>query len=152
MRYFIVSGNQHLLYYPNMDPTGILGIIASFAIMIIWGFGDISNAPTFMDGPSVAIVVGMSAMAMVCGYPANFWKTVPGFLKMYIFFQKRDIAVTIQQIIGFAEQARREGILALENSLETVSDSFLKKGIQLAVDGTEKAIIESVLEIENSFI
>ena len=135
-----------------MDPTGILGIIASFAIMIIWGFGDISNAPTFMDGPSVAIVVGMSAMAMVCGYPANFWKTVPGFLKMYIFFQKRDIAVTIQQIIGFAEQARREGILALENSLETVSDSFLKKGIQLAVDGTEKAIIESVLEIEKDSI
>ncbi|MDR2732013.1 MAG: MotA/TolQ/ExbB proton channel family protein [Fibromonadaceae bacterium] len=135
-----------------MDPTGVLGIVASIAIMMIWGLGDPANIPTFIDLPSVAIVGGCSMMCMVCAYPPGFWKTVPGFFKMYIIVQKHNLPLTISSIIGFAEQARREGILALENSLENVSDPFLRKGIQLAVDGTERAVIENVLEIEKDSI
>jgi chemotaxis protein MotA len=135
-----------------MDPTGILGIVLSATIMLIWGFGSPANIPTFIDIPSFAVTGGCSFMCMVCAYPPGFWKTVPGFLKMYILVQKHDIPATISAIIGFAEQARREGILALENSLETVKDPFLRKGIQLAVDGTERAVIESVLDIEKNCI
>ncbi|GBU24353.1 flagellar motor protein MotP [Fibrobacteria bacterium R8-3-H12] len=135
-----------------MDPTGIIGLVASALIMLIWGFGTPANIPYFVNIPSVAITGGCSLMCMVCAYPPGFWKTVPGFLKMFVVVQKHDIVATINSIIGFAEQARREGILALENSLETVKDPFLKKGIQLAVDGTERAVIESVLEIEKDNI
>ena len=135
-----------------MDLTGILGLIVSAAIMMIWGFGSPANIHIFVDIPSVAIVGGCSLMCMVCAYPPSFWKTVPNFFKMYIVVQKHNVPSTINAIIGFAEQARREGILALENSLETVKDPFLKKGIQLAVDGTERAVIESVLEIEKDSI
>jgi len=131
-----------------MDLSGIVGVIVSILLLCIFGFGSTSNIPLFLDVPSTAIVIGMSAMAMVCAYPPSFWKTLPGFLKMYINVEKRDIPETISQIIGFAEQARREGILALENSLDNVEDQFLKKGIQLAVDGTEKTVIESILSTE----
>lgn len=131
-----------------MDLSGIIGLVVSFSIMIIWGLGSIDNLPFFIDMPSIAIVIGCSLMCMVCAYPPSFWKTLPVFAKMYVIVQRHDLVTTINQIIGFAEQARREGILALENSLENVSDPFLKKGIQLAVDGTEKAVIESILSIE----
>jgi len=135
-----------------MDPTGIIGTVLSALLMLIWGFGSPANIPMFIDIPSVAITGGCSFMALVCAYPPGFWKTVPSFMKMYVVVQKHDIVATINSIIGFAEQARREGILALENSLDTVKDPFLKKGIQLAVDGTERAVIESVLEIEKDNI
>ena len=73
-------------------------------------------------------------------------------MKMFLIARKYDIPETIAQIIGFAEQARREGILALENSLEKLDDPFLKKGIQLAVDGTEKTQIEEILGAEKDSI
>jgi chemotaxis protein MotA len=58
----------------------------------------------------------------------------------------------ISQIVGFAEVARRDGVLALENSIKTTSDPFLKKGLQLAIDGADPAVIAQVMEIELSSI
>jgi chemotaxis protein MotA len=135
-----------------MDLTGIIGLIISALLLLFFGFGSTANIPMFIDPPSATITIGMSFMAMVCAYPPSFWKSLPGFLKMYVFVQNRDIGETISQIITFAEQARREGILALENSLDKVNDPFLKKGIQLAVDGTEKVVIERILEIEKDSV
>jgi chemotaxis protein MotA len=61
-------------------------------------------------------------------------------------------AETIKQPVGFAEQARREGILALEARAQEIDDNFLKKGIQLAVDGTEPDLIKDILSTEIMFI
>jgi len=135
-----------------MDLNGVIGVILSFVVLIVWGMGDVSNVPLFLDGPSTAIVIGGTFMSLVAGYPGSFWKTIPGFLKMFVVVRKYDLSDTISQIIGFAEQARREGILALENSLEKLDDPYLKKGIQLAVDGTEKDKIEEILGAEKDAI
>ncbi|MDR3001072.1 MAG: MotA/TolQ/ExbB proton channel family protein [Fibromonadaceae bacterium] len=135
-----------------MDFSGIIGLVVSLLLMVFIGFGGTSNMYMFVDPPSVAITVGMSIMAMICAYPPSFWKTLPSFVKIYVVTQKYNVTETVTQIILFAEQARREGILALENSLEKVEDPFLKKGIQLAVDGTERAVIESILETEKETI
>ena len=59
---------------------------------------------------------------------------------------------TIKQLVEFAEQARREGILALEARAQEIQDDFLKKGIQLAVDGTEPELIKDILSTEVAFI
>ncbi|MDR2581070.1 MAG: MotA/TolQ/ExbB proton channel family protein [Fibromonadaceae bacterium] len=131
-----------------MDLTGIIGLIISFALMLFFGLGSTSNIPLFIDVPSIAIVVGCTAMCLVCSYPPGFWKTLPGFLKMYILVQERDLPGTINTIISLAERGRREGLLALDNSLEDIKDPFLKKGIQLAVDAIDRAVIENVLEVE----
>jgi len=135
-----------------MDFSIIISTVTSVFLICYFGFGSTANIPMFIDTPSVAITIGMSTMSMVGGYPPSMWKTIPGFVKMAVIVQEHDLAKTISQIIGFAEQARREGILALENSLDTVGDPFLKKGIQLAVDGTEKAVIEKIMEIEKDSI
>jgi chemotaxis protein MotA len=131
-----------------MDITGVIGTLISLAMMLIWGMGSIDNVPLFINMPSVIIVFGMTFMCMICCYPPGFWKLVPGFLKMYVFVQKHDLSATINVIIALAERGRREGLLALDNSLDTIEDPFLKKGIQLAVDAIDRAVIESVLEIE----
>ena len=87
-------------------------------------------------------------MCMVWAYPPGFWKTVPGFFKMYVMVQRHDLSGTINTIISLAEKGRREGLLALDNSLDNIEDPFLKKGIQLAVDAIDRAVIENILETE----
>src|SRR5579872_7198439 len=53
---------------------------------------------------------------------------------------------TIAQMVEFAERARREGLLALEEITKTVEDPFLRKCIELAVDGTDPDELREILE------
>ena len=68
-----------------------------------------------------------------------------------LFVQKDTPVEIIRQLVEFAEQARREGILALEARAADIKDDFLKKGIQLAVDGTEPELIKDILSTDISF-
>ena len=43
----------------------------------------------------------------------------------------------VDSIVKLAEKARREGLLALEDAMKEVDNAFLKKGLQLAIDGTD---------------
>jgi chemotaxis protein MotA len=54
----------------------------------------------------------------------------------------------ITQLVTYSEKARREGLLALEDDLEDLEDEFLRKGIQLVVDGTDPEIIRNILYTE----
>src|SRR5699024_4322758 len=65
-------------------------------------------------------------------------------------FSKNDqkLSELISLFINLSEQARREGLLALENELENVDDSFIKKGILLAVDGIEPEVINDIMNAE----
>ena len=52
------------------------------------------------------------------------------------------------ELVGFAEKARRDGLLALEPALEEIDDAFTKKGMQLVVDGTDPDLVREVLDAE----
>ncbi len=52
---------------------------------------------------------------------------------------------TIDTIIGMADKARMEGLLALEDDLESIEEPLLRLGISLVLDGTEPELIESTL-------
>ncbi len=54
----------------------------------------------------------------------------------------------ISQIVHLAETARRDGILAMEGELETIEDPFLKKGLQLVIDGTREESVSAILDAE----
>jgi chemotaxis protein MotA len=58
----------------------------------------------------------------------------------------------IKRFIDFSHKSRKEGILALEGEIKAVRDEFLKKGVQLSVDGLEPAEIREILETEVEFI
>jgi len=62
-------------------------------------------------------------------------------------YHERDI---ISTLVSFAEKARREGLLALENEAAALDDEFMRKGIQLVIDGRDTEIIRKVLETEVS--
>jgi chemotaxis protein MotA len=57
-----------------------------------------------------------------------------------------------QQLLEFAEKARRDGILSLEDTVEDLEDEMLRKGLRLVVDGTESEILVEVLESDLSIM
>jgi chemotaxis protein MotA len=52
--------------------------------------------------------------------------------------------------VGYAEKARRDGLLALDEQLASVEDTYTRKGLQLVVDGTDPDLVAEVLETENA--
>ena len=133
-----------------MDIATIIGmVLAYFLIMLGMGFGRLN---AFIDIPSMQIVFGGTLGAIFIAHPLNKVLSVFGVLKNAFLVKNLTPAQTIKQLVEFAEQARREGILALEARAQEINDEFLKKGINLAVDGTEPDLIKDILNTEISFI
>jgi chemotaxis protein MotA len=75
-------------------------------------------------------------------------KTVPKLLKITLFKKLPDEVVLIEQIVDMSDKVRREGILYLEKQLDQFEDGFMRKGIQLVVDGTDPELVRMIMETE----
>jgi chemotaxis protein MotA len=131
-----------------MDLATVVGLAAALGLCV-YGMG-IPNLHAFIDMPSVYITLGGSTASLVAAYPAARMFNLVAVLKNALFVKNQAPVAVISQIIEFAEQARREGILALESRALEITDEFMKQGIGLAVDGTEPDLIREILETEIS--
>ena len=134
-----------------MDFATVLGVISAFglvAIAIFMGGG----VKLFINVPALMIVVGGTLGATMISYPLRDVFGVFKVAKKAVFAKNISISELIRRFIGFAKKSRKEGILALEGEVKGVRDEFLKKGIQLSIDGLEPQEIEDVLETEVDFI
>jgi chemotaxis protein MotA len=132
-----------------MDIGTIGGLFACFfLIMMSTSF----NIGPFIDLPSVYITVGGTVGSLFTAFPISRIMMTFGVVKNAFIVRRQTPVQTIKQLVEFAEQARREGILALEARAMEIEDDFLKKGIQLAVDGTEPELIKDILSTEIAFI
>ena len=96
---------------------------------------------------SAAIIVfGGTSGAVLTAFPLAYLKNVPHWLKIAFTNQSFGTAEAYDTLVRFAEKARREGLLSLEQELETVSDRFTRQGMQLVIDGTDPEITREILE------
>ncbi len=130
-----------------MDIATIIGFVMAFGLVVA-GILQGGSLGTFIDPPSVLIVVGGTIGATLVNYSLPKVLGLVGILKNAFFSQSNNPDTWIQILVEFAGKSRRDGILALESSLGDVKDEFLKKGIQLAIDGLEPQVIRNILETE----
>ena len=134
-----------------MDLATIIGVIAGMsAIVISIMLGGTLDA--FIDIPSVFIVIGGTIAATLINYPLHDVMSVLKVVKNAFLHKVLSPSEAIQNLVHFAEIARREGILSLESESESIDDQFMKKGVQLAVDGTAPELIRSIMETELSYL
>ena len=66
-----------------------------------------------------------------------------------VFFEKTHAAdAVIEEIIGYATQARKQGIVSLEQQASAIEDPFLRKALNLAIDGIEMSQLRNIMELE----
>lgn len=102
--------------------------------------------------PALVIVFGGTIGATAIGFSLDELKNVPNLFKIGFLGKDTSPVSMIEILVRFAEKARREGLLALEEDLGAVDNDFLKKGMQLVIDGTDAELVRSVLETELTFI
>ena len=134
-----------------MDLATIVGIISAFTLVLL---SIMMGSPlsTFFNAPSLMIVVGGTLGATMINYPlADMIRVVKIGMKV-LFAKNLSAPELIKNFVDYATRARREGILALESSINETDDQFLRKGLQLTVDGLEPQAIEEILQTEIDYI
>lgn len=133
-----------------MDLSTILGIVAGILCLGL-GMASGGSLAIFWDPPSIAITLGGSLAAMLINFPLSQFVTAWKAVRWAFFDRTFSPEKIINSLVGYAEKARREGLLALEDEVSN-EDAFLKKGIQLVVDGTDPELVKSIMEIEIAFL
>ena len=130
-----------------LTPIGIL-IGISMVVFGVISSGGMNGFLAFIDVPSILIVLGGVFGTLCVSFPLKQLKNMGRVGKQA--FQSKEI--NVEEIVGtfvhLSEKARREGLLSLEAELEQIDDSFVKKGILLAIDGVEPEMIRELLEAE----
>jgi chemotaxis protein MotA len=101
-----------------------------------------------MDAPSALITYGGALGAMLAASTMQDFLSGLKSFKLILKTPKASELDTIKSIIDLSNLARREGLLALEESANNLDDEFMKKGIMLIVDGTDPELVRSILEAE----
>ena len=134
-----------------MDVASIIGLVGGSVLVLIGcSGGSLTALLGFWDISAVFITVGGSFAAMMINYPFDQILRAFRSVRWVIFARIYSKDEIINTLVRYAEKARREGLLALEDELESSADDFLKKGIQLVVDGTDPEVVRNILEIEIS--
>jgi chemotaxis protein MotA len=117
---------------------------AIFASMILEG-----GSPTsILLIPPIVLVFGGTAGAAMAGGLLKDFLGIVGSLQRVLLGKAVASDDLVDSIVKLAEKARREGLLALEDAMKDVDNAFLKKGLQLAIDGTDSDELRDILEAE----
>ena len=131
-----------------MDIATVIGFVLAIGLIltaIMIGGGSFAS---FIDPPSVMVVIGGSIAAAMISFPLKNFLGVFGVTMKVVLYKLDSIPQLIEQIVSLAETARRDGLLALEGQIEEIDNSFVVLGIQMAVDGTRPEVMEDILRTE----
>jgi chemotaxis protein MotA len=131
---------------------------ASSAIGLVVAFIGLGLGAT-MEGSSPLAVLNPAAMLIVLGgtlgavITGTSFAAIKGIPKLYMkafSSEPPDLNAKVSELVGYAESARRDGLLALDEQTGSIEDPFTRKGLQLVVDGTDPDLVAEILDAENS--
>ncbi|HMK96744.1 MAG TPA: flagellar motor protein [Acidimicrobiales bacterium] len=129
-----------------MDPGSVVGIgLAMFALMTGM-IMDGGNPAALIAPSSILLTFGGTIGAATAGMLMSDAKALPKILKSALTTRVTAPDASVAVVVSFAEKARRQGLLALEDEARQIDDAFLRKGIEMAVDGADPEEIRDILE------
>ena len=131
-----------------MDRLSLIGVLIGFAALIGGNYLEGGSWHSLANGPAALIVIGGTLGAAILQTPRRSLKRAMALFRWIVFPPHRDFAQGIQQVVTWANTARKDGLLGLENLSNSETDHFARKGLQLLVDGSEPETIRHVLETD----
>jgi chemotaxis protein MotA len=132
----------------RMDFNSIIGIIIALTAVFGGQALEGGHPGSLIQFTSLAIVLGGTLGAVLLQSPLR--QFVLGMkMSRWIFVPPRlDAGGLLEHIAIWSSISRKEGLLALDTRIQGIDDPFIKKGLQLVVDGTEPQVLKQVLEVE----
>jgi chemotaxis protein MotA len=125
----------------------IVGIVVAIALILLGNVIEGGHLVALVNIPALLIVLGGTAGAVMVQYP---FSTLGGALKAVLATFKKsggDGQALLEELVDYANRARRDGILALEKAADGASDPFLRKALMMAVDGADATTVQETMEL-----
>ncbi|MHB8125593.1 MAG: flagellar motor protein [Desulfitobacteriaceae bacterium] len=129
-----------------MDLSTIIGVVLGIGGLLTGYVLEHGILSALLQGPASVIVFAGTAGAVLTSFPLSDLKNITHWLRIAFTNQSFGTDQAYETLVRFAEKARREGLLSLEQELESVSDRFTRQGMQLVIDGTDPEITREILE------
>ena len=136
-----------------MDLGTILGLLSAVVLIVsacVTGSTFSAFIDTFVDLPSVLIVLGGSFATIIVMFPLKFLKGAFKVTMKCFFYKPLNPKAIIDQLVSLGEKARKESIVALEKV--NTPYPFMNRGLLLVSDGTEQGLLRNILDIDMSLM
>ncbi len=132
-----------------MDPATLIGFVISMVALLVFMVMEGADPTSLLFLPAIILVIVATFGAAMSGQTMSDLGKMPGWFKLALTPAKVPPATEqIQTLVSLAEKARKEGLLALEAQVKAIEDPFLKRGLQMGIDGTDPEELRAVLESE----
>ncbi len=131
-----------------MDFLSVLGLLVAIGSIVLGQTLEGGTLASILQPTAFLIVIGGTLGAAMLQYPFPVFLRSLRMLPWVLRPPRLDPQAAIQSIVQFGDVARRNGLLALEVLIDEVSDPFLRRGLQLLVDGADPAKIRWSMEHE----
>ena len=131
-----------------MDLISIIGTILAFVVIIVGTILKGSTVDALWNPAACVIVFAGTIAALLVQNQGKVLKRALKMMAMVFKPPQHRPDDLISRIVGWSEISRRQGLLGLEPQIEAEPDPFVKKGLQLLVDGGEPEAIRGVLEVD----
>ncbi len=132
----------------NLDKASLSGIILALGGIVAGLLLEGGNMGQILQPTAAMIVFGGTLGAVMLQFPLNIIAMAFRQLGSVFVTPRRAPGETISQLVQYAQKARRDGIVSLDAELPQIEDSFLRKSLTLAVDGTEPQELRKMMELE----
>ncbi|OIO09578.1 MAG: hypothetical protein AUJ52_06095 [Elusimicrobia bacterium CG1_02_63_36] len=137
-----------------MDIATVMGIIAFLGmafVTILHSEGWAGFVP-FANLEALLIVMGGTFCATLVNFPLKQVVGVGKVIRKALFEAPEDSAKIVGIFVKLSRKAKQEGFLALQADTDALEDDFVKRGIQLVIDGADQEFIRNMLDTEIGFI
>ena len=130
-----------------MDAGPLIGIVMALLFILVGNVVEGGHLGSLANLPAAMIVVGGTIGATVVQFPLETCKASIGAAGGLFKKEGGDGMKIVDEIVDYANRARREGILCLEKAAPNASDPFLSKALLMAVDGADSNAIRETMEL-----
>ncbi len=133
-----------------MDVATVVGLLVAFgAVALSAAIGGVDLSILYERYEAFILVVGGTIGATLISFPLKiFVRGVAGGLRTAFTEPAYNEPEVIASLVAFADKARRQGLLALEEDAMGLDDTFMRKGVQLVIDGRDTDVVRKILETE----
>lgn len=129
-----------------MDIFAILGTVIGVAFILTAQAMEGGNITQLLQVTAGMIVFGGTAGAVIGSFPVDDLKNALSMIKDVIFPPKVNMEKLITEIVGFAQKARKEGVIVLEKEAKHASDPLLTMGLETVADGADPSLVQGMME------
>ncbi len=133
-----------------MDILSIAGVLIGIGAILLGIILDGGDINSLVNVPALVIVFGGTIGATLLQFPPAVFIRSIKMLPWVLRPKKLNLSEQIGRVIHWSYLARKEGLLGLENTLPDEEDPFIKKSLQLLIDGSDSDAIRDILDLDIS--